>query len=510
MSLFRPRDRSSEARDFEHFSGAATAGQGLKRRSIRSALVSASVAALDLVLRVVSIAILARLLAPEQFGLVAMVAALTAIIDGFRDFGLGSATLQRPQVTHEVVSNLFWVNAAGGAGFTLAFWTAAPLIATYYNEPRLVMITVVLSLTFMLGGVSIQHEALLGRQLKQGELAVIRSFANVASVVAAIALALAEWGYWALVVREVLRIGLITAIVWIRCPWIPGWPTRGVGTRRMLHFGSDLTVTNLLVGVIGNLDRILIGKYFGAAILGSYRQAQQLVMIPVDHLNQPIANVSQPALSSLHAQPDRYRRYYEKIVLLVALTTLPLGIFIALYAYEITLLLLGPAWIDATVFVQIFGIAAAIRPVTGTSVIVLLSRGRSRRYLVTAVVHSLVLLGFMLIGLRWGATGIALAQVVTTVLVLWPKLYYSFSGTPVSVGSFFSAVRTSMVASTGMTIGLIALREAVGSVAPFAQLAVGVAFGALLYIACWWGQPRGRDEGRTLLRDVRSALARPT
>lgn len=276
----------------------------------------------------------------------------------------------------------------------------------------------------------------------------------------------------------------------------------------MLRFGADLSLTHVLAAVIGNVDRILIGRYFGATMLGFYRQAQQLLVLPVEQLNQPITGVAQPALSALQGEPERYRRYYEKIVLLVSLSTLPLGIFVALYAEEITLLVLGPAWMEAAVFIRIFGIAAAIRPAFGTSAIVLISSGRSGRYLVTAVVHSVVLLAFMLVGLRWGATGIAVAQVATTVVLLWPKLYYSFMGTHVTVGAFFSAIRTPMVATTGMTIGLLLLRESVGLDGALAQLALGLVVGAVLYAAMWWVQPDGRQYGRSLVADVRAALRR--
>jgi O-antigen/teichoic acid export membrane protein len=276
----------------------------------------------------------------------------------------------------------------------------------------------------------------------------------------------------------------------------------------MLRFGADLSATHLLVAIISNVDRILIGKYFGAAMLGFYRQAQQLLVIPVEQLNQPIIGVAQPALSALQGEPDRYRRYYEKIVLLVALTTLPMGVFIALYADEITLIVLGPAWAEAAVFIRIFGIAATLRPVIGTSAVVLISSGHTGRYLVTAVGHSLVLLAFMLIGLRWGATGIAVAQVATTVALLWPKLYYSFAQTPVSIPSFFTAIRTPMIATAGMTIGLLVLRELGYVGGAMAQLTAGILVGGTLYLACWWVQPRGRDLGRSLMRDVRSALAR--
>ena len=423
----------------------------------------ASGTALDLVLRIVAIAVLARLLVPEYFGLVAMVTALTAIVDGFRDLGLAAATVQRQQISARQISNLFWINLLAGGLFAAAFCAMAPVVAAYYRDPRLLGITLAMSTTFLLSGLSVQHEALMSRQLRQGELAFVRLFANLASVLLAIVLAIIGLEYWALVAREVARSALIAIAVWIRCPWIPNAPTRGAGTRTMLRYGADLSFTHVLTAVIANCDRILIGRYFGPVPLGLYRQAQQLLLVPIDSLNQPIVGVSQPTLSRLQDNPDRYRRYYERILFLVALLTVPLGLFVAIYAEPLTLLLLGPNWSDAAIFLRIFGFVAAIRPAIATSAMVLITCGKSRAYLVTAVVHSLVLLVLMLIGVRWGAEGIAGAHVAATIILMYPKLLYSFIDTPVSVGVFLGAVRTPVVAAVGMTLCLLALRNATGA-----------------------------------------------
>ena len=163
----------------------------------------ASGGAFDFALRFASIAILARLLRPEDFGLIAMVAAITAAVDSFRDLGLSAATVQRPAITHAQVSNLFWLNASVGAIFALGFCVFAPWIAEFYGDDRLTGITIGLSLVFLWSGMGVQHEALMSRQLRQGEIALIRLLANVGSTRLAIVLAIEGWGYWALVWREV-------------------------------------------------------------------------------------------------------------------------------------------------------------------------------------------------------------------------------------------------------------------------------------------------------------------
>jgi PST family polysaccharide transporter len=478
----------------------------LKQKSIRGAVFMAGGNSAELVIRVLAIAVLARLLLPEEFGLIAMVTALTSILDGFRDFGLSAATVQRPDISHQQVSNLFWVNVSVGILLALLFSSAAPLIAAFYHDQRLVGVSIALAFVFIWNGFAVQHEALMTRQLRQGELALIRLIATVISVLIAIVLAVAGWGFWALVAREISRSVLVTSGAWLRCPWIPGRPSRNVGTRGLVRFGGEVSVTHLLASLIGNVDRLLIGRYFGASLVGMYRQAQQLVLVPVDQLQGPIIGVAQPALSALQRDPERYRRYYERIVFLVTLATFPLGVFIAVCSEDVTLLLLGPDWIDATIFVQIFGIATAVRPAIGSSAVVLITCGLSTRFLALAIIHSLVLVVMLIVGLNWGATGVASALVATTFMLAIPKLYYSFLGTPATLRGFFLACWVPATAGVAMGIVLIALDRLEIASGTFASLLLSAAVGAATYMAAIALHPGSRAILRALFVDIGSSL----
>jgi O-antigen/teichoic acid export membrane protein len=493
---------------FARLSETATVRKQLKVKSVRGAMAVASSGAIEISLRFLSITILARLLVPEYFGLIAMVTAFTGIVEGLRDLGLASATVQRQNITRAQVSNLFWVNAAAGFSFALLFSVLSPAIAAFYGDPRLVGITVALSTAFLWSGLSIQHEALMSRQLRQSELAIIRLAATFLSIAVAVVLAVTGQGYWALVWRYVVRAAMTTIGVWLRCPWLPGRPSRGVGTGGLLRFGRDLSFTNLLVALIMNIDLLLIGKFYGASAVGLYRQAQQLLVVPIEQLNMPIMSVAQPALSALQAESARYRRYYEKIVFFVTLATVPLGLFVAVYAKEITLLVLGSDWVGAAVFVRIFGMAAAVRPAVGTSAVVLISCGESARYLWIVVVHSAVLLIFLLFGIRWGPEGVAVAHVATTIVLMIPKLYVSFLRTPVTVGVFVRGARGSLIAGTAMAIGLLVAQDILPARGTLSSLVLGAGVAGILYLIGWLAQPGGTRQLMTLAGDLGSSLRR--
>lgn len=496
----------NEPNSFDRFSSTDDVRANLKRKSVRGAVFMASGNAADILVRFGSIAILARLLLPEDFGLIAMVMALTSILDGFRDFGLSAATVQRPDISHRQTTNLFWLNVTVGAILASIVATAAPLIAAFYQESRLGGISVALSLVFVWNGLTVQHEALLIRQLRQGELALIRLAASLISVIIAVGLAMNDWGYWSLVWREVARSAFITGGVWLRCLWLPGLPRRRVGTLGLVRFGSEISLTHFLSSMIMHVDKLLVGRLFGAVAVGMYRQAQQLILAPLDQLNQPINGVAQPGLSALQRDPDRYRRFYEKIVFIVAALTVPFGLFIAVCAEEITLLMLGPNWTDATVFVRIFGVGASIRPAIGTSAIVLMTCGRSTRYLTLGIVHAVVLALSLLAAIPWGAVGIAIAYVGTTLVLMYPKLYYSFVDTPASVSGFFNALLAPVVSSVVMLCGILAVKVLAPAEGFIESLVLSAGIGGSIYVVATWLQPGGRVEMKSMLTDMRSVL----
>ena len=421
----------------------------------------------DFFVRLASIIILARLVIPEHFGLIGMATAVTGIAGQVSHLGLLTATVQRREIEHQQVTNLFWINAAFGALLSLVIFALAPLVAAFYRDPRLIPITMVLSISFLWMGLTVQHEALLTRQMKQAQTSLIRLGATSLGAGLAVVLALLGYGYWALVWQEIARCCLVAIGVWVCCRWVPGLPSRSAKVGSLLRFGGHLTLTQFLNSLISSLDRLLIGRFFGAEPLGLYRQAQQLIMTPIEQLNTPLQGVSQPALSMLQDDHDRYRRYYRKFVHVVGLATMPLAAFAAVYAVEITLVVLGKKWIDAAPLLMIFSLAAFIRPVLGTSGVVLITCGHSKRLLLFALVRNATLVLLTFAAIRWGAEGIAVGQLATTIVLTLPCLYYSFAQSPVTVGTFFGAIRTPLIASAVMVAALTIFRSFMPEIGTF-------------------------------------------
>jgi PST family polysaccharide transporter len=492
---------------FEQIAGTAAVRDNLKKRSVLGAgyLVIGTIG--DFVVRLGSVAVLARLLLPEQFGLLGMVTAVTGIAAIISQLGLSTATVQRSEITHEQVTNLFWINVGFGLVLTIVIGAAAPIVARFYGDQRLVPITIAVATTFFWSGLAVQHEALLTRQIKQAQSAFTRLTATILSATLAIILAAGGYGYWALVWQEVARSILITAGIWICCPWCPGLPYRHESIRSLVRFGADLTAAQLFYAIVSNIDRLVLGRLFGPATVGMYRQAQQLVTAPIEQLNGPIMSVSQPVLSMLQNDPARYRRYYSKILFLIAFGTMPMAAFGAVYAEELTLMLLGTRWSGAAPLFRIFALAALIRPVLGTAGIVVLTCGRSRRLLVLTFASQLVLVLFIFLGIGWQAQGVAMAYLLTAATLLLPNLYFSFKDTPVTMSLFFRTIGMPAAASALMVAALFAVRSVLPSPGLIESLFLGAVIGGIVYLAASFSLPGGRSELSALIGDLMTSIS---
>ena len=314
----------------------------LGRRTARGGAITIFSQGTKFLLGMVGTVILARLLSPEDYGLVGMVAVVTGFIAIFKDLGLSVATIQKAEVNSQQISTLFWINLLLSAGIMLVTVAIAPGIAWFYGEPKLIAITIAYAAGFLFGGLTVQHEALLRRRMRFLALAIAEVVALVLSSVVAITLAWNGARYWALVFSQ-LCLGLTYGLaVWIACGWRPGLPVRNSGVRQMLAFGGNLTGFGVVNYFARNLDNLLIGRYWGPEQLGLYARAYQLLLLPIDQMITPITAVAVPALSRLKDSPERYRQAYLRLLEKVALLTMPIMAFMIVSSDWLVAIVLGP------------------------------------------------------------------------------------------------------------------------------------------------------------------------
>jgi O-antigen/teichoic acid export membrane protein len=396
----------------------------LRQRTISSGLITAVAQGAQFFLNLAYVMVLARLLVPQDFGLFAMVTTVMGFLRIFQDAGLSMATVQRQEITHAQVSNLFWVNVAVGGVATLLVAASAPAIAWFYREPRLVSMTLVLSITFVLTSSAVQHIALLNRQMRFSVIAIIDVVSMLAGYLTGIVLALSEYGYWALVFAYLVQVTIKLVLAWSISRWRPRLPSRNTQTWHLLRFGANVTAASLMYEVARGADSLLIGRFFGAAAIGLYSRGSILLMRPVQQFIIPINAVLVPALSRIQNQHDRYRRTFLQVFESIALITfLFTGLFLAL-SNPLTLAVLGPKWEGAIVIFAGFTMAALAAPLFAASAWLFASQGRGKDWVLTSAIMSSVTLCSFLAGLPFGPAGVAIFYSASCVLIQLPLVYY--------------------------------------------------------------------------------------
>jgi PST family polysaccharide transporter len=429
--------------------------------------------------------LLARLLSAEDFGLQGMVAVLTSFLAIFRDAGLGVATVQRLEVTHEQISTLFWINLA--VGVVLATLTAflAPVLVAFYNEPRLYWITVVSGGAFLFSALAAQHQALILRGMQFVTLAKIDLVSLSISSALGIVMATLGWHYWSLVGMAVLAPMVSAAGVWIAVPWIPGPPRRGCGVTSMLHFGWMATCNSLLVFLCFNSDSILIGRFLGANALGLYGRAYQLATLPVLQLTGALSGVAFSAFSRIQDDTGRLTKSFLRAYSLLVSFTIPIAISCPLFADEIIRIVLGTKWMEAAPIFRLLAPTALAFAMAIPLSWLVMSTGRVGRALsISAMAAPVVVIG-ILAGLNHGPKGVALGYSVAMVLLVIPITAWSKQGTGITWTDLWSAARPSIFAGlVALVVGLIVTITLGGilSPIPYVLLGLSLVFGAYSWV----------------------------
>ena len=419
----------------------------IKRRAIHGGIVKLAGQGAGLVMRITSIAVLARLLSPRDFGIVAMMTVMTGFFDVMSCGGLSSAVVQSATISDQQRTNLFWISTAFGAFLGLMCVLASPLVASFYGEPRLLWVTPAFAVILLLNGIAGQHSALLERQLRYSTLTSLDLAGQFINSTVAIAFALGGAGYWALVFGLLAQAMCLTTTYWLATGWMPGAPHRGAPVGHLIKFGATVMLNGLTVFVAYNTEKMLIGRYWGASALGIYGRAYQLINLPTASINFAVAGVALSSLSRIQHDPARQRHYFLRAYTLLLSLTAPLTIFFALFGNDIVLVALGPNWTDAvpvfrllTPTVLIFGI---INPLWA----LMLASGLQKRSLHIAMAICPLTVCAVALGIPYGPKGVAFA--FSTAMTLWlvPNVLWGLKGTPVSPRDLVTAVSRPLAAA---------------------------------------------------------------
>lgn len=392
--------------------------KAMGRSAAKGALFSGISQATKLIVTMVSIIIVARILSPGDYGVIAMTAPVTGFILLFQNLGLNQATAQAKEVTNEQVNALFFYNMAASAVIALCLIVLAPLTGWFYGDARPAYIMAASAVTVLVTGAALQHSALLVRGMRFKELALVEITASVAGLLFTIGYAFLFRSYWALWLGAFCGSFVSRTLLWQLERWRPHRPVVWSSINEMVRFGSNVTKFNVINYLSRNVDNVLIAKVWGTAALGLYDRSYKLMMFPLTNLNYPISRVMLPALSRLIDEPARYRRAFLLTLRAITLISIPGILAATLCSEQLIPLLLGSRWANAAPIFFWLGLAGLVQPIMSPCGWLFQSSGRADRQFRWGMFAAPVTISSFVVGLPWGPTGVAAAYfVVQTILV---------------------------------------------------------------------------------------------
>jgi O-antigen/teichoic acid export membrane protein len=454
----------------------------LKSKTVKSIKLLVTTQLGRLALQLASMAVLARILSPSDYGMVAMVMVFYAFAQVFTDFGLSAATVRETNISQAQLSTLFWANVGLGLCLTVVCAIASPLVVWFYGEPRLFGINLAMSFGFMITTLGVQHRAILQKEMRFGSIVIADLLALIIANGVAIYGASVGWGPYSLVAQFLLSQSVRTSVYLVSTKWRPGLPERNSGIKEMVKFGGYLTATRVLNYATRNFDRMIIGRTFGAETTGYYSRAQNLILFPHGALLVPIEQAMYPALSKIKDDKPRLHSAFAKAVRYLVLVNLPLICVLYFSADEIVAIVYGEQWENAVPILKILCIYGAWEPIQGALAWLYKVSGKTDKVFKWRLVEVPFVMIGCFIGLKWGAIGVAIGYVVGKMTMAYPYLVYSLKTIDMPTRKIIEQIYPLIIAITVSAVGVIAAKIITGESNKYIGLTINTVVAASVYI----------------------------
>lgn len=397
----------------------------LEGRAIRGVFWSAAERLMPQAVQFIISIILARLLLPEQFGLIGMLAVFLAVGQVFINSGFGSALIQKQDADEIHFSSVFYTNlliSIVAAGILIL---VAPLIARFFREPILISLTRALSFNFIISAFGLVQVYLLTKKLDFKTQMKVSLLASLGSGVVGVSLAFHGYGVWSLVIQNISATFFNTLLLWIFNTWRPRKVFSLSALRELFGFGSRLLASGLMDTIFRNIYNVVIGKLFSPADLGFYARAYSLQQLPSETLGGIIGRVTFPIFSEIQNDPVRMKNAFRKVLRSIALINFPMMIGLLVCARPLILVLLTEKWSPATPYLQMLSIVGLIYPLHLINLNVLLAKGRSDLFFRLEVIKKSLIVIVLAITWRWGVFAIIAGQIVLSFVAYYLNSFYN-------------------------------------------------------------------------------------
>lgn len=449
--------------------------RGLGRASLHSGVIFIAARGANIFVQLASTVLLARLLSPHDFGLVAMVIALVGFAPMLIDLGTSEASTQKAHITQADISALFWLNIAIALVLTVLLAGGSSAVAVFFGEPSLTGIALVLSGTFILTALSTQHYALMRRAMQFRHIAMIDISANLIGSIVSVGMALTGWGYWSLVAKPIVTSALTVVFVWMSCHWVPGRPRLSSGVRELVGFGLSVTGFTMTDYLAKSADRLAIGYFLGAGPLGYFQNAYTIYSNVLSILTEPVHNIAASSLSKLRNDIDELKRSWTTALSLLSFFAAPAFAVLAVTGQDLVVLLLGQKWAPAGPLLCIFAVRGIAHSIERTMGWIHVAAARADRWMWWGAFSAVFQLLALAAGLPFGVTGVAVSYTIAMFALFVPALVYS--GQPVGIGTrdVLKAIGPQTIAGlTAVAAGFAVQLMFFGELGPFTRISASI------------------------------------
>ena len=426
--------------------------------------------------------IMARILTPNDYGLVGMLTVFIAVSQSLIDSGFSQALIRKQNRSEADNSTVFYFNIAVGLILYGILYITAPLIADFYHEPQLIEITRVIGLTIIFNSFVVVQRTLLTVNIDFKTQAKAAFTATFISGILGIWMAISGYGVWSLVTQQLVNIGINTLLLWVFSHWRPRWIYSWNSFHELFGFGSKLLVSGLIDTLYRNIYLIVIGRVFTASDLGYYTRAHHFADFPSSNISGIIQRVTYPILCSIQNENDRLANVYRRFIRLSAFIIFPLMMGLAAVAEPLVLVLLKEQWLFAATLISIICFQMMWYPIHAINLNLLQVKGRSDLFLKLEIYKKIIGIITLCITIPMGLIAMCAGGFFTSMIALVINTYYT--GKLIGVGYFRQMQDLFPTFILSISMGAI-VYYAINSLSlsPIAQLGIGICIGIIYYIS---------------------------
>lgn len=424
--------------------------------------------------------ILARLLSPDAYGIIAMPLVFLALAQVFIDSGFSSALVRKPDLTENDLSTAFYFNIIVGVVCYLILFVASPFIADFYETPILSDLLKVTALTTLFNPLCIIQQTILTKKIDFKTQAKVSVLATIFAGVIGVIMAFIGYGVWALVVQQVVSAFVRVVVLWKLSSWRPNAPWSSESFNYLWNYGSKLLASSFLDTIYNNIYPIIIGKFYSANSLGVYTRAQNFADMPSMNITGVLQRVTFPLLSSIQNEEERLLRSYRQLLKLSAFVVFPLMSLLVGIADPMIRVLLGDQWIDCIILLQLICFAKILYPIHAINLNVLQVKGRSDLFLRLEIIKKVLGIIIMIYTIPKGLVMMATGLIVSSFFCLFINTYYT--GILIKVGCLIQMkdIMPTMAICLVMTAIMFCINHIIPNI--YIQLVVSGLSGCIFYI----------------------------